>query len=159
MPAWITSELRELVCIPTCRSASRTTTSRPVRARARATPRPMTPAPITATSADSIVISVPLDGGGVGGVAAERARSRRGGRLLLAQERTHHLEVAPSQQPQDERAEREAGDAEGDAGEERQRGQRLEDQDGDGHGRERPDGIHQHPPPEAAARHEEERAG
>src|SRR5690348_8882425 len=157
MPAWITSELRELVCIPTCRSDSRTTTSRPARASARATPRPMTPAPITATSADSMVIRAPLDGGGALGLAERRDRNRR--RLLLAQERTQGLDVAPPQEAHRQRAEREAGDAESDAKEERQRGQALEDQRGDRHRGERPEGVHQNAAAEAPARHEEERAG
>src|SRR5919201_604049 len=53
MPAWMTSELRELVCVPIASSASRITTSRPARARARATPRPTTPAPMTTASSFS----------------------------------------------------------------------------------------------------------
>src|SRR5687768_12320797 len=53
MPAWITSELRELVWVPIASSASRTTTSRPAMARARATARPTTPAPITTASSFS----------------------------------------------------------------------------------------------------------
>src|SRR4051812_29926234 len=50
MPAWITSELRELVCVPIALSASSTTTSRPLMASSRATASPTTPPPITATS-------------------------------------------------------------------------------------------------------------
>src|ERR1044071_8565606 len=53
MPAWMTSELRELVCVPMASSASRTTTSRPDRASERATARPTTPAPITTASRHS----------------------------------------------------------------------------------------------------------
>src|SRR5262245_53039195 len=53
MPAWMTSELRELVCVPMASSASRITTSRPDRARARATASPTTPAPITTASSFS----------------------------------------------------------------------------------------------------------
>src|SRR5678816_2250843 len=53
MPAWMTSELRELVCVPIASSASRITTSRPDRASARATARPTTPAPITTASSRS----------------------------------------------------------------------------------------------------------
>src|SRR5918992_55183 len=53
MPACITSELRELVCMPIALSASRMTTSRPASAKARATARPTTPAPITAASTRS----------------------------------------------------------------------------------------------------------
>src|SRR5919198_116307 len=50
MPACITSELRELVCVPIASSASAITTSRPAIARARAQARPMTPAPMTSAS-------------------------------------------------------------------------------------------------------------
>src|SRR2546422_10764863 len=50
MPAWITSELRELVCVPIASSASRMTTSRPASASSRATARPTTPAPTTTAS-------------------------------------------------------------------------------------------------------------
>src|SRR3970282_1476679 len=53
MPAWMTSELRELVCVPIASSASRITTSRPAMARARATARPTTPAPTTTASSFS----------------------------------------------------------------------------------------------------------
>src|SRR5512138_722692 len=50
MPAWITSELRELVCVPIASSLSRITTSRPASASSRATARPTTPAPTTTAS-------------------------------------------------------------------------------------------------------------
>src|SRR5206468_4575477 len=50
MPAWITSELRELVCVPIASSASRMITSRPAIASSRATARPTTPAPTTTAS-------------------------------------------------------------------------------------------------------------
>src|SRR4030095_4399980 len=53
MPAWMTSELRELVCVPIASSASRMTTSRPDWARARATARPTTPPPTTTASSFS----------------------------------------------------------------------------------------------------------
>src|SRR6185503_21201973 len=53
MPAWITSELRELVCVPIASSASRITTSRPAWASARATARPTTPPPTTTASSFS----------------------------------------------------------------------------------------------------------
>src|SRR3954470_21246525 len=53
MPAWMTSELRELVCVPKASSASRMITSRPRNARARATARPTTPAPRTTESTRS----------------------------------------------------------------------------------------------------------
>ena len=77
----MTSELRELVWVPMAFSLSRTITSRPDTARARATARPITPAPITTASQPrSSVISaleqatdqVPqqdVAGGGVGGKA------------------------------------------------------------------------------------------
>src|SRR5262245_32672548 len=51
----MTSELRELVCVPIASSASRTRTSRPDTARARATASPTTPAPITTASTRSII--------------------------------------------------------------------------------------------------------
>src|SRR5262249_44438440 len=50
MPAWITSLLRELVPVPIVLSRSSTITSRPASAKARATARPTTPAPITTVS-------------------------------------------------------------------------------------------------------------
>ena len=50
MPAWITSELRELVWLPISPSRSSTTTSRPAIASARATASPTTPAPTTTQS-------------------------------------------------------------------------------------------------------------
>src|SRR6188472_2937499 len=53
----MTSELRELVCVPIASSASRTSTSRPDMARARATARPTTPAPITTASTRSIALA------------------------------------------------------------------------------------------------------
>src|SRR6266404_6689397 len=53
MPAWITSELRELVCVPIASSASSTITSRPASASSRAIARPTTPAPTTTASTRS----------------------------------------------------------------------------------------------------------
>src|SRR2546422_267760 len=50
MPAWITSELRELVCVPIASSASRMITSRPASASSRAIASPTTPAPTTTAS-------------------------------------------------------------------------------------------------------------
>src|SRR6476469_8665814 len=50
----MTSELRELVCLPIASSASRITTSRPAVAKARVTARPTTPAPITTASTRSM---------------------------------------------------------------------------------------------------------
>src|SRR5574338_638239 len=55
MPAWMTSELRELVWVPNAASASRMTTSRPASASRRATASPTTPAPITAQSILSVM--------------------------------------------------------------------------------------------------------
>ena len=43
-PAWMTSDLRELVCVPMALSDLRTSTSRPSCAKARAMARPTTPA-------------------------------------------------------------------------------------------------------------------
>src|SRR5438128_942521 len=73
MPACTTSELRELVCMPTRRSDSSTTTSRPVCASARATARPTTPAPMTATSADSLMSPLAREPGGPGASCDDRA--------------------------------------------------------------------------------------
>src|SRR4051812_31706116 len=53
MPAWMTSELRELVWVPKASSASRMMTSRPRKARALAIARPTTPAPRTTASTRS----------------------------------------------------------------------------------------------------------
>ena len=50
MPAWMTSELREDVSVPIPSLASRTITSRPAIANARATANPTTPAPNTTTT-------------------------------------------------------------------------------------------------------------
>src|SRR6185436_13729766 len=78
MPAWITSELRELVCVPMAASLSRMTTSRPASARARATARPTTPAPMTTASSLS-TSQHPFEGKGEdardGGDAGHGARS------------------------------------------------------------------------------------
>jgi hypothetical protein len=54
MPAWITSLLRDEVSVPTASAASSTTTSRPPSASARATASPMTPAPTTMHSTESM---------------------------------------------------------------------------------------------------------
>src|ERR1051326_8075303 len=54
MPAWMTSLLRELVPEPISVSCSRISTSRPLRASARAMASPTTPAPITTHSISSI---------------------------------------------------------------------------------------------------------
>jgi len=55
MPAWITSLLRELVSLPMASAASSTRTSLPATASARATARPMIPAPATTHSALSVM--------------------------------------------------------------------------------------------------------
>src|SRR5687768_17356107 len=80
MPAWITSELRELVCEPIASSASRITTSRPARASARATARPTTPAPITTASSFSTQ-QEPLEHEGAD--AGERRDARHGARRAV----------------------------------------------------------------------------
>src|SRR5512138_2917570 len=80
MPAWITSELRELVCVPMASSASRITTSRPARARARATARPTTPAPITTASSFSTQ-KTPFHQEGA--EAAQRGGARHGARAAV----------------------------------------------------------------------------
>src|SRR3954451_7130362 len=54
MPAWMTSELRELVCVPMASSASRMMNSRPASASSRAMARPTTPAPTTTASTRSM---------------------------------------------------------------------------------------------------------
>src|SRR5437870_3306543 len=76
MPAWITSELRELVCVPIASSASRMITSRPASASSRATARPTTPAPTTTASTLSMALSTrehPFE------EESGEARERRGG--------------------------------------------------------------------------------
>src|SRR6266850_1776418 len=77
MPAWITSELRELVCVPIASSASRMMTSRPAIASSRATARPTTPAPTTTASTLSMrEQAFEREGGEAGerGDACHRAR-------------------------------------------------------------------------------------
>src|SRR6185436_2761212 len=73
MPAWITSELRELVCVPMASSPSRMTTSRPARASARATASPTTPAPITTAS------TLSMEEQPVGDECADARETRGGG--------------------------------------------------------------------------------
>src|SRR5690242_4073543 len=55
----MTSELRELVCVPMASAASSTMTSRPARASSRAMASPTTPAPITAQSTCSVKMYFP----------------------------------------------------------------------------------------------------
>src|SRR4051812_32362782 len=78
----MTSLLRELVCVPIATSDSRTITSRPASASARAHASPTTPAPMTTESTCSIVpraywpaapASTPLRA-----QAPEKLRERRG---------------------------------------------------------------------------------
>src|SRR3989442_13456367 len=57
MPAWITSELRELVCVPIASSASRMITSRPAIASSRATASQTAPARTTTASTLSMALS------------------------------------------------------------------------------------------------------
>src|SRR5436190_20734446 len=77
MPAWITSELRELVWVLIASSLSRITTSRPAKASSRATARPTTPAPITTASSFSTAKQDLEKGGadaGHGGCGGHRPR-------------------------------------------------------------------------------------
>src|SRR3954470_3711784 len=87
MPAWITSELRELVWVPMASSASRITTSRPARASSRATARPTMPAPITIASTRSTG-KPPFEDPGADARKRGDARHRPGGAVeKLAEER------------------------------------------------------------------------
>src|SRR5687768_6334205 len=115
MPAWITSELRELVWLPIASSASRMTTSRPAIASARATARPTTPAPITTASSFSTQ-QQPLEK--EGGDAGERRHARHGPGAAVE---------GRAQDGADERADGEAERADGrrgGAGRGRERGER-----------------------------------
>src|SRR3546814_60755 len=56
MPAWMTSELRELVPVPIASAASTISTSRPDRASSRATASPTTPAPRTIQSISAAIV-------------------------------------------------------------------------------------------------------
>src|SRR4051794_11471804 len=90
MPAWITSELRELVCVPIALSASSTTTSRPAMASSRATASPTTPPPMTATSkaGASCMVASSLEGADVLGDARPHADVEAGlGRYAEARAR------------------------------------------------------------------------
>src|SRR5882672_11310643 len=78
MPAWMTSELRELVCVPIASSVSMMTTSRPDRASARAAAKPTTPAPTTTASTLSMrhrSFEEECAQAGNGGQGCERARA------------------------------------------------------------------------------------
>src|SRR3954464_9725178 len=87
MPAWITSELRELVWVPMASSASRMTTSRPATASSRATARPTMPAPITTASTRSTG-KPPFEDPGADARKRGDARHRPGGAAeKLAEER------------------------------------------------------------------------
>src|SRR6059058_2752090 len=78
MPAWITSELRELVWVPMASSVSRITTSRPASASSRATARPTMPAPITTASTRSTG-EPPFEDPGADARQRRDARHRPGG--------------------------------------------------------------------------------
>src|SRR6266850_5053508 len=80
MPAWITSELRELVWVPIASSASRMITSRPAMASSRAMARPTTPAPTTTASTLS-TRELPFEG--EGGKAGERGGGRHRARAAV----------------------------------------------------------------------------
>src|SRR5882672_12307279 len=80
MPAWMTSELRELVCVPIASSASRMMTSRPAMASSRAIARPTTPAPTTTASTLSMR-EQPFER--EGGEAGERRDARHGARAAV----------------------------------------------------------------------------
>src|SRR5205085_11642729 len=82
MPAWITSEFRELVCVPIASSASRMMTSLPVSASSRAIARPTTPAPTMTTSTRSIT-KQPLEAEHAD--AGERRGARHGSRRAVEQ--------------------------------------------------------------------------
>src|SRR5690606_8515136 len=96
MPACMTSELRELVPVPMASVASATRTSRPDRARARATARPTTPAPTTMQSMSVLMFQGCSFGWLVGGrqveaagVEHQRGRGAVAATLYLA----HHDDV------------------------------------------------------------------
>src|SRR3954452_16926556 len=82
MPAWMTSELRELVCVPIASSASRMMTSLPASASSRAIARPTTPAPTTTTSTRSMA-KQPLEAEDAS--AGERRGARHGPRRAVEQ--------------------------------------------------------------------------
>src|SRR3954467_4993981 len=79
MPAWMTSLLRLEVSEPIQRSFSATTTSPPLRARARATARPITPAPTTRQSVVSTALAHAL------AIDRQCRRPARSGKLLFLQ--------------------------------------------------------------------------
>src|SRR5215831_10107814 len=88
MPAWITSLLRELVPVPIAPSRSSTITSRPASAKARATARPTTPAPMTTVSIFSADTMRPILNEG------PRGRMRYFGRKMANPERYEQQLVA-----------------------------------------------------------------
>src|SRR5918996_4423580 len=93
MPAWMTSELRELAWVPIASSASRITTSRPASASARATARPTTPAPITTASRRSTEELSFQEKGSRAGAGGEGGHGTRGtvedGGEAAADDRAH----------------------------------------------------------------------
>src|SRR3546814_8780062 len=93
MPAWMTSELRELVPVPMASLASATSTSRPACASARATARPTTPAPTTMQSISVLMMESDSSGMFVGGCQVEPAGvedQRRLGAMAAAFYLAHH---------------------------------------------------------------------
>src|SRR5258708_11281652 len=93
MPAWITSELRELVCVPIASSAWRMITSRPASASSRAMARPTTPAPTTTASTLSMC-EHPLEA--EGGKPGERRGARHRARGAVEQHAEQRAESGPS---------------------------------------------------------------
>src|SRR3546814_16234139 len=73
----MTTELRELVCVPNAGSASRMVTSRPASASSRAMARPTAPAPMTAQSIGCMDIPRPMLAGAYGQVQAQAASARQ----------------------------------------------------------------------------------
>src|SRR5258705_6520355 len=109
MPAWITSELRELVCVPIASSASRMMTSRPAIASSRAIARPTTPAPMTTASTFSMALSMreqPFES--EGGEAAERSDARHRARGAV-EERAEERAERGAQREADRADERRGG--------------------------------------------------
>src|SRR5689334_21260739 len=98
MPAWMTSELRELVCVPIASSASSTMTSRPASANSRAMARPTTPAPTTTASTWSMAYQ-PLE-----------AKDTRGGERRGARHRPRRAVEQGAEKRAEERA---GGEADG----------------------------------------------
>src|SRR5205085_4959220 len=123
MPAWITSEFRELVCVPIASSASRMMTSLPASASSRAIARPTTPAPTTTVSTRSMA-QQPLE-----------AEDACGGERRGARHRPRRAVEQQAEERAEDRAGREADGAD----------QRRGAAGGAGEGRERErGGVRQH---------------